>query len=622
MSVTESPTVATATIGERAGWRDPFTWVVAGLLALPLVVSALQAIIAGERAAWDWALLELRIRDVGGDNTPLLGPYSRYGWNHPGPLMFWMLAPLYRALGADSGAMYGASALLNLVALLGVVLVARRLGGRRLLGVVAIAITLFTASAGAILADPWNPFLTLLPFALFVLAAAAVASGDFLITPVLVAAGSFVVQSHIGYAVFIVLIAVWALVAGSVVAWRRWNPGRRLSSAQRWAAIGISAGVLLVAWAVPLAEQVTNQPGNVTEIIDYFSTTTDEPIGLTESLRVAGLELAPVAPWLGGNEPIERTVLVTSTSAWWAMPAVLLLFGALWVSWRRRDVATGALTATAAVAVVAGVVAMSRITGPTYFYLVRPWWVVAMIVWVAIGWVAIRRIPLRNSTVVPPAMAGLALGLVISVLGVGSILNSVEMAAGPGPDPNRTAIETMADSILAGLQPGATYAVMPAGQSRGEALDAVVNLLEGSGYPAFTHPFFDTEFGVWRVFGGPGVPDDFAGTVVVATSESFFDGGRPGGLILLASFDPLTAAERAELESLVAEVKSSLAARGRNDLTGFISALDIADTLAEAGVDRATLGRIVALEEKGIRVAVYLDPRPVTTAGLLAPGGV
>jgi hypothetical protein len=33
---------------------------------------------------------------------------------------------------------------------------------------------------------------------------------------------------------------------------------------------------------------------------------------------------------------------------------------------------------------------------------------------------------------------------------------------------------------------------MPAGQSWGEALASVVNLLNGSGRPAFTHPYFVT----------------------------------------------------------------------------------------------------------------------------------
>src|SRR3712207_8448963 len=33
-------------------------------------------------AVLDWALLEVRVRDVGSSETPLVGAYSRFGWNH------------------------------------------------------------------------------------------------------------------------------------------------------------------------------------------------------------------------------------------------------------------------------------------------------------------------------------------------------------------------------------------------------------------------------------------------------------------------------------------------------------------------------------------------------------
>jgi hypothetical protein len=67
-------------------------------------------------------------------------------------------------------------------------------------------------------------------------------------------------------------------------------------------------------------------------------------------------------------------------------------------------------------------------------------------------------------------------------------------------------------------------------------------------------------------------------------------------------------------------VITELRAQGRDDLTGFVSVRGFIDALVNAGVNQATLERIVELEERGIRVAVYLDPRPVTTDELLRPG--
>src|SRR5690348_17774394 len=32
----------------------------------------------------------------------LVGPYSRYGWHHPGPLYFYLLAPVYTLAGKST----------------------------------------------------------------------------------------------------------------------------------------------------------------------------------------------------------------------------------------------------------------------------------------------------------------------------------------------------------------------------------------------------------------------------------------------------------------------------------------------------------------------------------------
>ena len=131
----------------RTAWRDPLTWAVIALVTAPIVVGAVVALGRGGAVASDMALIDLRLRDTGTANTPLLGPFSRYGWNHPGPLMFWLLAPIYRLLGADPGAMYASGAIANVVGLCVLMMVARRFGGRRLLAAVGIGATLLVAGA-------------------------------------------------------------------------------------------------------------------------------------------------------------------------------------------------------------------------------------------------------------------------------------------------------------------------------------------------------------------------------------------------------------------------------------------------------------------------------------------
>ena len=607
-------------------WRDPLTWIVAGLVCLPLLIAVVRAVLADERATSDWALLELRIRDVGSADTPFVGPYSRFGWNHPGPLLFLLIAPFYRLLGADGGAMFAGAAILNLVCIAGILLISHRLGGRRLMVVTGLGLTLLTLGAGPTIADPWNPYLALLPFALFLLAAASVANGDLVMLPVAIATGSFTVQAHIGYAVLVALVALWATAMALVMTRRRWIEGQR-PTPRRLAAIGAtSLALLALAWVMPAIEQATTDPGNLTEILDYFTTNTEEPAGWAEALRIMALEVQPVGPWLGGGEPSNVFGALSTPSIWWALPLVALLIAAGILSWRRRDSTAGILLATVLVAMLAGLVATSRVTGITYFYLVRSWWAVAMLGWVTVAWVAVRQWPRGTGQEHRILRHRLTAG-VVALLAVGCVVNGIDLAGGPAPEPNRAAIDTMADPILGNLNPGGTYAVLPAGQSWGESLYATVNLLVGSGRPAYSHPYFITELGERRVFGGPGVPERFDGTLFVATTEAVSDLDDRPGLRLLASYDPLTPAERAEYDALTAQLMAQFEAQGRGDLTEVarlgnlngILGLNPA-ALDDLNVDRGAVDRLLELRLRGVRVAVYLDPTPVTAGQLLQPG--
>ena len=60
----------------------------------PILVALGRAITADWLPVSDLAFLEAKVRDVGGADTPLTGVYSRLGFDHPGPLESWVLAPL------------------------------------------------------------------------------------------------------------------------------------------------------------------------------------------------------------------------------------------------------------------------------------------------------------------------------------------------------------------------------------------------------------------------------------------------------------------------------------------------------------------------------------------------
>src|SRR4029450_8762724 len=114
------------------------------------------------------ALIEMHTRDVGHD-TPLVGLYSRGEWRPPGPLLFCVLAPFYRLAGGRAfGLSIGALAI-NGASVAGLAFLARRRGGTSLMLLTLLGSTLLLRTLGADFAsDPWNCFITTLPFALLI----------------------------------------------------------------------------------------------------------------------------------------------------------------------------------------------------------------------------------------------------------------------------------------------------------------------------------------------------------------------------------------------------------------------------------------------------------------------
>ena len=84
---------------------------------LPIAVAGL-----GELLGWgirgvpygDYSIIELQIlRAARGQQ--LLGPASRFGWNHPGPLYFYLLAPLYVLAKLQRWSLFFGTGIVNLV---------------------------------------------------------------------------------------------------------------------------------------------------------------------------------------------------------------------------------------------------------------------------------------------------------------------------------------------------------------------------------------------------------------------------------------------------------------------------------------------------------------------------
>ena len=526
-----------------------------GLALLPLAVSAMTLVV-GVGSDWrpsaDHALIELRATDVG-RHPVLIGLYSREGWNHPGPALFYVLAVPYRLTGGASiGLALGALAV-NGAALAGMVLVARRLGGTPLALVTLVALGLLASGLGPdFLRDPWTPFVTVLPFALLIFLVWAMACGVAWALPVAAGVATFCVQTHIAYGPFVVPLviagAVW-LVVGA-----RSRPDRR----RMVRAVVVAGGVLAVLWTPTIIDQATGDPGNVTELIRYFRSDDRELHTLVEGWRVVTGQFGLPPEWVAGARPINP---VTGEHRFLrSAPEPLLLLAlpaAAVVLWRRRDGVGGRLLAVVALVLALGVVTVSRVPGLVYTYLVRWTWAAAMAAAVAVAWFAWREVARRSARVEARWLRPAALAALV-------ILTSVNVVAaaraGTPQEPQSTALRSLTSDVVEALPDGDGTVVVRAASFTELLYTAGLLLgLERSGVDARTDQFEARVVGEHRVRGdGP-----VRATLRVAGREAAEGLAEDPGQRLVASWSRFSEDELARRRD---EARSLDAAHERGEL--------------------------------------------------------
>ncbi|MGZ4675442.1 MAG: hypothetical protein ACXV8Y_02825 [Acidimicrobiia bacterium] len=500
------------------------------LVVLPFVVALVSVVASHWHPSGDQAIEVLRIRDVGTSHTPLVGPWSRWGWSHPGPAMFWLLAPFLRVLGND-GVLIG-TVLCGIGSAVGIVLIAYRVG--RGPGA-AITAGFLAAVVGPTATDP-----------------------RLLVVAVLV--GSFVVQTHAGYLALVGgLLAVAAVVC--------WRTDRR--------AFLVAAGLGVVVWIPAVVDQIVHDPGNLRQLLDYARSGSEPTAGWANAFGAMSSQLRPLGPWIANHEThfgFERT----ATGAW-SIAVIALVAGLGLLAHRRGGKIAARLALVTLVAIALAFVSSSRITGAFVGYVVAYWRPVAAMTWLSIVCSVLSIV--RRRTVERAVVAvGLGVLVVTSVLAIGAApasvpLEQVSNAIGHVGPPTRRA-----------LDPDHRYLVQGGDvQTLNAPASGMLLYLAEHGFDvvAPTGPEAELQFGAWRI----GEASDVDAVVAMTSAPAHDPRWRPpaGGRVV-ARWDPLTPAQRRSARRLERRIRHALGQRAPEFL--FLDDADTRDRVVADGADR------------------------------------
>jgi len=257
------------------------------LLVIPSSLIVIVTVVTVAGTKWyltgDFAHTEFLVRAIP-DHPPLIGVAARVQQqgSTPGPSMAYLLYPFYKLFGSNALALVAAVNVLHLAAIAGCVIVARRLGGTSIAAFVALTLT---ASAMAVaprfFLEPWNVWVPVFAFALFLVLVWGVACEHIALLPIAVAVGSHCVQTHISYTVLVTGLLV------STLAWLGWLWRRtdRLADRHplRW--LVIATATTIVCWLPPVIEQLRPGTGNMRKLYHQFTEPGEPFVGARAAIK-------------------------------------------------------------------------------------------------------------------------------------------------------------------------------------------------------------------------------------------------------------------------------------------------------------------------------------------------
>jgi hypothetical protein len=583
-------------VSRIASWIER-PWLVLTLLTLPIAVALLRLRSPTWFPTGDLAQAELHARAVPG-HFPLLGAAGRFGTifeqgSHLGPAGAVLLSIPYRLAGANGWSLLFATAVLHIVAIAGVLMLARRTGGPRLMLAFGVALGAMIHSFGAaFFLEPWNPWFGVVVLLVAALCAWALWDGDMAVLPWFVIAVSVCAQVHVAYAPVVALLAVVVGVRIAV------SPSARAALRGRLGVASTAIGLLV--WLPPLIDQLTREPGNATVLWRHLVSPPEAPAGWRATTSTLVNELNLFGSW---STSVHSQPSATPTIGSWVGFVALWMLVALAVVIDHRR-ATPLLRCgwrVGATLVAASTATVLLVRGPVYDYLVR--WLSSVTILVVV--LVVLSI---GDAVVPPhrrhAIGPAALGLVAVLVALAALATPVaplerdsRLLAALAPA-SRELTSNDSDYLLRFHDPVALGALgigLLADLEREGRRVVTDRWLSANVLPHRTVADIDaqTDDIIWVVTGDPAIERTRA---------------LPGAVVV-AEADPRTPTEARRSDELRVGIEQALTEAGRTDL---IARLDeqygVSQVIAEPGL---TADLVTDLEEyRALRLpaAVVLVP--------------
>ncbi len=368
------------------------------------------------------------------------------------------------------------------------------------------------------------------------------------------------------------------------------------------------AGIGVVLWLPPVADQFTEEPGNLRQLVDHFGSPPETPLGFSEGVRLAFHHLDV---WGGVVMQVTGTGrFVDTTSAWRGAVTLVVWAVAAVVAWRVGPSALRSLHVVVGAGLVLGTVSMARIFGRPWFYLTLWAWGVTLLLAGAVLWTAVawwqRAHPDRPvATRVALAGAGVAL--------VASVATAVTFAGAEHPE------ERLSDAVGALAGPTHDAVVDAVGEATGpdgryllrwsDAADigspgyGLLDELERRGLDVAADENFRVQVTEHRTRRA----SESDAQIHLATGAYIDRWRQVPGAVEVASYDPRTAAEQEEFAAVRQSFIDRLTAEGLDELVPLVDVnlFGISVDTRLSAADHADLARLIEL---GQPMSVFIAP--------------